>query len=183
MIPVRSIALSFSRNNPRDAPFVGPRWWVAAGWLAAALLAQTTILHYVTVRGVEPSLVLVVVIWYATRVEIRRATAFGVAAGVCEDILASTTGGAWTIATTLVALFVGTLSSGFFADSIPLVTAMTGLATLVRALLFWMVMGFEGYPSGLGGIHFHAALVQAVLNMALMVIAMVIARRFDRRFG
>lgn len=179
---MRSIALSLFRNKARDAPFAGPRWWVATAWLVGALLAQSTILHYVTFRGVEPSFVLVVVVWYATRVEIRRAALFGLVAGLCEDILASATGGAWTISTTLVAMLVGTLSSAFFADSITLATALTGVATLVRALLFWLVMGFEGYPTGLGVIHFHAALVQSGLNMAIMLIAMLIARRFNTRF-
>lgn len=162
---------------------MGPRWWVATAGLAAALLAQSTILHFVTFRGVEPSLVLVAVVWYATHVDIRRAAMYGLIAGLCEDILSAQTGGAWTIATTLTAALIGLLSRSFFADSIPLVTAMTGLATLVRALLFWLVMGFEGYPAGLGIMHFHAALIETILNMVLMLCAMLIARRFDTRFA
>ena len=136
-----------------------------------------------TLRGVEPSLVLVAVVWYATRVDIRRAAIYGLVAVLSEDVLSAQTGGAWTIATTLIAILVGTLSRGFFADSIPLVTAMTGVATLVRALLFWLVMGFEGYPTGLGVMHFHEALIAAVLNMAVMTVLMFIARRFDTRFA
>ena len=48
-----------------EAPFVGPPWWVAGGWLALALLAQVTVLHFVAIRNVEPSLVIVAVVWYA----------------------------------------------------------------------------------------------------------------------
>ena len=171
-----------SRSKIHEAPFSGPRWWVAAAWLAGALLAQATLAHYIAIRGVVPSFVLVAVVWYAIRVDSRRAAVYGLAAGLFEDILATGTGGAWTIATTLVAIVAGTLSRGFFADSIPLVTALIALATLVRNLLFWIVMGFEGYPSGLGVMHFHQALWQALLNAACMAIVMLLTRRFENRF-
>ncbi|MBV8489546.1 MAG: hypothetical protein JO199_03375, partial [Candidatus Eremiobacteraeota bacterium] len=89
------------------------------------------------------------------------------------------TGAAWTIATTLTAMLTSVLSRGFFADSLPLVCAMTGVGTLARALFFWTIMGFEGYPPGLAWTHFHEALLQAVLNAIVMLIAMLAARRFD----
>ena len=140
-------------------------------------------MHAVTLRGAEPSLVLVTVVWYAIRVDSRRAAIFGLIAGLILDIAAAQTGGAWTIATTLVAITAGMLSRGFFADSIPLVSAITGVATLMDMLVFWVVRAFEGYPSGLGWIHAHEAIVQALLNAALMAVVMLIVRRFDTRFA
>ena len=92
------------------------------------------------------------------------------------------TGGAWTISTTLVAVIAGAISRGFFADSLPLVATITYLATLLRSLLFWVVMGFEGYPSGLATLHFHEALLQAVFNALLMVIVMIAVRNYEARF-
>jgi rod shape-determining protein MreD len=175
--------LSSSRNKLHDAPFSGPPWWVAAIWLFAALIAQVTILHHFTIRDVEPSLVLVVVVWYAIRVDSPRAAAYGLAAGLFEDVLAAQTGGAWTISTTLVAVIAGMLSRGFFADSIPLVTLLTGAVTLVRMLIFWIVMSVEGYPPGIGTLHFHETILQAILNMAVMLIAMLIVRRSDTRLA
>jgi rod shape-determining protein MreD len=167
--------------KPHVAPFVGPRWYVAGGWLAAALLAQTTVLHAFAIRDVVPSLVLVVVVWYAIRVDAPRAALFGLAAGLLEDILSSRSGGAWTISTTLVAILAGMLSRGFFADSLPLVCTIVAFATLVRSLLFWTVKGFEGYPPGLGALHLHEALLQAAMNVLVMLAAMLVARRFDPR--
>lgn len=161
------------------APFVGPPWYVAAAWLAAALLLQSTLLHAFAIRDVVPSVVLLVVVWYAIRVDAPRAALYGLAAGLCEDILTATSGGAWTISTTLVAILAGMLSRGFFADSIPLVCTIVAFATLVRSLLFWTVMGFEGYPPGLGGLHFHQALLQAVMNVAFMLATMFAVRRFE----
>jgi rod shape-determining protein MreD len=176
---VRSIALSSSRSKPHVAPFVGPPWYVAAAWLVGAVLAQATLVHYLAFRSVVPSLVLVVVIWYAIRVDARRAALYGLAAGFCEDALSSQTGAAWTISTCVSALLAGVLSRGFFADSIPLATGITIVATLVRALLFWIAMALAGYPSGLGAMHFHEALIQALLNAAVIVAAMIVARRLE----
>lgn len=176
---MRSIALSSSRSKPHVAPFVGPPWYVAAAWLVAAVVAQATVVHYFALRNVVPSFVLVVVIWYAIRVDARRAALYGLAAGFCEDALSAQTGAAWTISTCLSALLAGILSRGFFADSIPLAAGITIAATLVRALFFWIVMALEGYPAGLGALHFHEALLQTLLNAAVIVLAMIVMRRFD----
>ena len=179
MISALSIALSSFRDKPHDAPFVGPAWYVAAAWLLGALLAQATLGHYLAVRSVVPSFVLVVVVWYAIRVDGRRAAVYGLAAGLCEDVLAPQTGASWMIATGLSALLASRLSRGFFADSIPLAATITAIATLARALLFWIVMAIGGYPQGLGTMHFHEALLATALNVVTIVAAMVIARRFD----
>jgi rod shape-determining protein MreD len=176
---VRSIALSSFRSKPHVAPFVGPAWYVAAAWLVAAVVAQTTLVHYLAIRNVVPSFVLVVVVWYAIRVDARRAALYGLFAGLCEDALSTQTGAAWMISTSMSALVVSLLSRGFFADSIPLVTGSTIIATLLRALLFWTIMALSGYPPGLGAMHFHEALLQAALNVAVIVAAMLIGRRFD----
>ena len=93
--------------------------------------------------------------------------------------MAAGTGAAWTISTTLTATLTSVLSRGFFADSTPLVSLATVVATLLRALLFWTVMSLEGYPGGLAGAHFHQALWQALLNVVVMILAMLVARRFE----
>ena len=146
-----------------------------------AVTAQATVVHYIAIRGVVPSLVLVVVVWYAIRVDVRRAALYGLAAGLCEDVLAAQTGAAWTISTLAASVMVSVLSRGFFADSIPLAAAVTVIATLVRALLFWTIMWFEGYPPGLGTMHLREALLAAALNVAIMIAAMLTARRFVER--
>jgi rod shape-determining protein MreD len=182
---VPSIASSLSRSRVpssskrRFASYAGPQWHVVALVLAIAIVAQATLLHYVSIRGATPSLALVAVVWFAIRVDARRAAIYGLFAGICEDVLAAGTGGAWTISTTITAMLTSVLSRGFFADSIPIVAAVTAIATLVRALIFWTVMSLEGYPSGLAGLHFHQALWQALLNVLVMIVAMLAVRRFE----
>lgn len=171
--------MSSSRNRIHIARITAPAWYVSAAWLLLALFAQVRLVHPLNIRGVEPSFVLVAVVWYALRVEPWRAAAYGLAAGICEDLLAYHTGGAWTISTTAVALAGSLISRGFFADSIPLLATIAFAATLARRLIFWVTMGFEGYPSGLGMMHFHESLLEAVLNAAAMTVVMLVARRFD----
>ncbi|HEY5340327.1 MAG TPA: rod shape-determining protein MreD [Candidatus Aquilonibacter sp.] len=172
-----------SRNSIHIARISAPAWYISAGWLALTLLAQVGLAHTLMIRNVEPSLVLVAVVWYAIRVEPWRAATYGLIAGIAEDALAYGTGGAWTISTTSVALFAALISRGFFADSMPLVATIIFLATLVRQLIFWVTMGFQGYPSGLGMMHFHEALFEAFINAAVMMLVMLINRRFNSRYA
>ncbi len=124
---------------------------------------------------------LIAVVWYAIASDVRRAALFGLIAGLCEDILSTGSGGGWTIATTLTAILASTASSGFFADSLPLVSAFVVLATLLRNAIFWVVMAAQGYPAGLGIIHFHKTLWQALLNGLLVSIIMLVSRILENR--
>lgn len=169
--------MSSYRSKTAEPPFAGPRWWAAAIFLAAALLAQVELFHYFRFRNAEISGVLLVVAWYAVHVDVRRAALFGLIAGICEDALSAQTGAAWTISTTATAVVAALLSRGFFADSIPLVAAIVVLATLLRDVIFWSTMALEGAPSGLGGWHLHQTLWQAALN-ALFVALIMLALRW-----
>lgn len=173
--------MSSSRGKPHVAPFAGPAWPLAAAWLLAALVAQATLLHFVALRGVVPSAVLVVVVWYALRVDALRAAAYGLAAGFLEDALAGVTGGSWTIATTVTAALTSLMWRSFFADSIPTAAAAVLVATLLRAWLFWTAMSYQGYPGGLAGMHAREAAFGAVVNAILMILATIAARRVDVR--
>ncbi|HLY03454.1 MAG TPA: rod shape-determining protein MreD [Candidatus Cybelea sp.] len=171
--------MSSFRSKPHEAPFAGPPWYAAAAWLAVAIVAQATLVHALAIRNAVPSFVLVVVVWYAIRVDARRAAVYGLIAGLCEDALSAGTGAAWMIATCSSAVVASMLSRGFFSDSIPLVSAVTVLATLLRALIFWTAMALGGYPAGLGAMHLREALLEALLNGAIVIVAMLAVRRFE----
>ncbi len=153
---------------------------MAGALLAIGLLVQIEALHYFSFRDARPSIVLVVVVWYASRAELRSAAIFGLIAGLCEDALGAT-GAAWTISTMLAAAFASTLSRWFFADSIPVAAGVVFAATLLRRLVFWIVMALQGYPAGYARLHFHQALWTALLNALLVCAAMAVARRFQAR--
>jgi rod shape-determining protein MreD len=148
--------------------------------LAAALLAQIEIAPLFRFRHAEVSVVLVTVVWYAMRVDTRRALLYGLIAGLCEDLLATGTGAAWTIATSVTAILAGAVSRGFFADSIAIVAGLVALATLVRDLVFWIVMALQGYPPGLAGTHFHQSVWQAILDALFVTVVMLLLRYRER---
>lgn len=173
--------MSSSRGKPHVAPFAGPAWPLAAAWLVAALLAQATLVHFLAVRGVVPSIVTVVVVWYALRADALRAAAYGLAAGFAEDALAGVTGGSWTIATTATAALTSLMWRSFFADSIPTAAAAVFVATLLRSWIFWTAMSYQEYPGGLAGMHAREAAFGAILNALVMVFAMLAARRAEVR--
>lgn len=154
--------------------------------MAIALVAQIELMHYLTWHHAEPSLVLVAVVWYALRTDLRRAIVFGFIAGACEDVLGgaltgAATGGGWTLATTGTALLAGSLSQGFFADSIVVLTAAVAIGTLVRQLIFWSVLSLEGYPRGYAGVHAHQAIWEALMNAAIAATLMLVLRVVERR--
>jgi rod shape-determining protein MreD len=166
-----------TRSGPSSAPLTTPSWWLAGFYLLLALFAQLEVMHYVTFRGAQASAVIVVVVWFALRADLLSAAAFGLAAGLCEDIFSAQTGVAWTVATPLTAIFVSWLSRWFFADSIPILAGVVVVATLLRRMLFWVIMALQGYPPGYARLHLHQALWEALLN-ALLVAALMLAARW-----
>ena len=145
-------------------------------WLALALLLQIEVLHFLRWHGAQLSLVLVVVVWYAIGSEPRTAALIGLAAGACEDLLGAQTGGAWTISTTLTALAASLAARGFFTDSVALTAGIAAACTLLRRLLFWIVMSLQGYPAGFASLHFHQALWEAAINTAFVIAFMAALR-------
>ena len=151
-------------------------WLPAILWLGAALIVQTEILGAMTLGNLQLSIVLVLVVWFAVRTDLRSAAFFALIAGACEDIFSTQTGAAWTIATLLTAVSASLVSRGFFADSIPLLAGIVVLATLFRRLIFWIVMALQGYPAGYAGLHFHQALWESLVNGAFTVVAFTLIR-------
>lgn len=175
------VRINTRTGPPSAAPITAPVWWVAALYLLVALLAQIEILHFFSFRGAQLSVVLVVVVWYALHSDIRAAAIFGLVAGVCEDALSAQTGGAWTISTTVAALFTNYLTRWFFADSPAVVAGVVICATLLRRMIFWVVMALEGYPTGFARLHLHQAMWEALLNAVFAIAAILIARRYEER--
>lgn len=170
-----------TRSGPASAPIAAPPWWLAAIYLLVALFAQLELMHYLTFRGAQASAVLLAVAWYALRADLLQAASFGLVAGLCEDIFSAQTGIAWTMATPVTALFVSYLSRWFFADSIPILAGVVIVATLVRRMLFWVMMALQGYPPGYARLHLHEALWEALLNAVLVSVLLLFARLRESR--
>lgn len=165
------------RSKYRSIEIVsGPSLGPTIGWMALALFVQVTFAPYLTFRGAVPSLVTIPVVLFAIRGGARRGAILGILAGTLEDLYAGTPG-AWTIATTLLALAIGRMGRGFFSDGFPMLGMLVGISVLARDALFWTVMRTQGYPTGLGAAHLHAALYQAFLTGLITVVYLVVRSR------
>lgn len=166
---------SFRSKPYRSIEIVaGPAFWPSLGWTIVCLLAQTTLVPLFVFRGAVPSLPLIAVVLYASRVGARRGAVLGVIAGCIEDVFAGS-GGAWTIATTLVALGIGALSRRTFVDGAFIPAVLCAFASVGRDLVYWSVMRLEGFPPGFATAHLHAAGWRALLT-ALVVFIFLTAR-------
>lgn len=166
------------RNKYRSIEVVnGPSFWRSAACVAAGLFVQTAFAPLLVVRGGIPSFVTIAVVLYALRLGARRGAMLGLFAGVLTDCVAGT-GGAWTVAYTILALVCGAVSRGFFADGAVLPSLFVGAAVVARNAIFWVVMSAEGYPRGYGLIHLHAALESGVLTAVYAFVYLLIRARF-----
>jgi rod shape-determining protein MreD len=166
------------RSNYRSIEIVnGPSFWRSAGCVALGLFVQTAFAPLLVVRNGIPSFVTIAVVLYALRLGARRGAILGLVAGVLTDCVAGT-GGAWTLAYTLLALICGAVSRGFFADGVLLPSLFVGAAVILRSILFWIVMTAEGYPRGYGIAHLHAAVVSGVLTAVYAFVYLLYRARY-----
>jgi rod shape-determining protein MreD len=160
-----------SGRNPGGAPpailFDPPAWWKAALALIVALLLQTTLAHFVTIRGAVPGIVLLLVLWYGMRTDMPSGLLFGTIAGACEDALAGWTGAAWTLSTALVGALAGRTAGTFITESRLSLVPYAAIATVVRYAVFIIVLRTEDRTMTLPMTHAHAILWQALINAIL----------------
>ena len=166
------------RNKFRSIEIVnGPAFWRSAGCVALGLFVQTVFAPLLVVREGIPSFVTIAVVLYALRLGARRGAVLGLIAGVLTDAVAGT-GGAWTLAYTVLALLCGAVSRGFFADGVALPALFVGVAVIVRSGLFWVIMSAEGYPRGFGTVHLHGALESGALTAVYAFVYLLFRARF-----
>jgi rod shape-determining protein MreD len=175
------VRINTRTGPPSEVPVSAPVWWVAALYLAIALLVQIEAGHFVALRGAQLSIVLVVVVWYALHSDLRSAAIYGAIAGLCEDALGVQTGAGWTISTIVTSVVANYLTRWFFADSIPAVAFVVLCATLLRRMIFWIVMALQGYPAGYARLHFHQAVWESLFNAVFAAAAMLAVRRYEDR--
>ena len=103
--------------------------------IAAALL-EATWLRGLSIQGVVPDLVLVLVVWFAIEEGEERAMYAGVLGGIIQDAAANTALGQHVLCLIIVGFILGRLSQRLITDN-PYVKALAVLlASLVHGVLF-----------------------------------------------
>ena len=169
-------------SSPPSLVLFDPEWHRLAFALYLALLAQTTILARLSPHGGTLSLVLLLVLWFATHAGPARGALFGLIAGVCEDAVAGT-GIAWGVADAVTAAFAGSIGRVLPGMTPLLAAPLAGVLTLARYVIFSFAWHVQGESSRLISLHWHPVLWQAGLNVVAALIASIIDARFDLTYG
>lgn len=153
-----------------DAPAPG----IVALALVAALGIQASFAPFLAFREATPSLVTLVVAWYASRTGVAKGLAFGLFAGACEDALAGATGVAWTFATGVAGALAGRLARTWFGDTTVVLVPAIAILTFVRFVVFAVAISVSGHTLVLGTHQVHVALWQSALDAAVVYAVLVL---------
>lgn len=126
------------------------RHWVLAGILLLAFLVQSVFGGYLTIRGIAPNVVLVVVVVYGLLFGWQMGLAAGVLGGLLLDLNTSQLIGSHVLALAAVGLLVGLVEEGVFKDNLilPLAGGIAGSLLGQTILVGCMWLFRRSYPLG-----------------------------------
>ena len=177
---LRAARVLFGPQRPVDAEVSAPPRFAVLLLLAAiAVLLQAVFAHAWTLRGAQPSLLTLLVVWTGLRCGPTTGGWLGLIGGALEDALGG--GGASVLATTCVGFLSGLLSSRFFADSLPVVLAAVAGGTIVRNAIMYLVLEIGLGERGIYHRFAHATAWETLLNCAIAALAVVALRWWSQR--
>jgi rod shape-determining protein MreD len=170
----------FGPQRPVDAEVsVPPRFSLLLLLAALAVLLQAAFGHAWTLRGAQPSLLTVLVVWTGLRCGPTTGGWLGLLGGALEDALGG--GGATVLAMTCIGFLSGLLSSRFFADSLPVVIAAVAGGTIVRNAIMYLVLEIGLGERGIYHRLAHAAAWETLLNCIVAALAVIALRWWSYR--
>jgi len=120
---------------------------LSSGLIALAIVLQSTLLHWVAVRGVIPDLGLIVLVFVAIRRGSMTAQLSGFASGVVEDVLSLSPLGFHAFIRTVVGFLYGLTEGSIFVDPILMPVILIIIATLFKALISSLLVVFLAIPA------------------------------------
>jgi rod shape-determining protein MreD len=120
---------------------------LSTGMIAMAVVLQSTLLHWVAIRGVIPDLGLIVLVFVAIRRGSMTAQLSGFATGVIEDVLSLSPLGFHAFTRTVVGFLYGLTVGSIFVDPILMPVVLTVVATLFKALISSLLVSFLSIPA------------------------------------
>jgi len=149
--------------------------------LIVMALTQTTLSPRLAILGVQPNLMLLVVLCWSLLRGAKEGMLWAFGGGVLLDMLSAAPFGTWTLSLVLVSFFSGLGEVAIFRASLspPLVVGFFG--SLLHDVAFLTILQLMGrgvdWPTSLWRLVFPAA----ALNMALMPVVYLLLRWLDRR--
>jgi len=120
---------------------------LSSGMIALAVVLQSTLLHWVSIRGVIPDLGLIILVFVAIRRGSMTAQLSGFATGVVEDFLSLSPLGFHAFMRTVVGFLYGLTVGSIFVDPIFMPVLLTIVATLFKALISSLLVSFLSIPA------------------------------------
>jgi rod shape-determining protein MreD len=120
---------------------------LSSGLIALAIVLQSTLLHWVAVRGVIPDLGLIVLVFVAIRRGSMTAQLSGFASGMVEDVLSLSPLGFHAFIRTMVGFLYGLTVGSIFIDPILMPVILIIIATLFKALISSLLVAFLSIPA------------------------------------
>ena len=151
--------------------FAAPRFWLLVLLAALAVLAQSTILHSLTLRDAHLSLVTVLVVWTGLRCGVVAGGWLGLFGGFLEDALGGAGGN--VLSGALAGFAAGLLSNRFFSDSLPIFVIAVAAATFFLGTVSYVVMDVAFGEHGMFVRTEHALAWQALLNCSAAIVVLL----------
>ena len=111
--------------------------------LGTALLMQTTVLDFISIYGVKPDLILLLVVFNGFLLGTREGAFLGFAAGILEDLFAGSYIGLNALSKMAGGYLAGAFGSGFYKENTAIATGVTffsaAAALVVNYLLLFVV--------------------------------------------
>jgi rod shape-determining protein MreD len=120
---------------------------LSSSLIALAIVLQSTLLHWVAVRGVIPDIGLIVLVFVAIRRGSMTAQLSGFASGVVEDVLSLSPLGFHAFIRTMVGFLYGLTVGSIFVDPILMPVILIIIATLFKALISSLLVAFLSIPA------------------------------------
>jgi rod shape-determining protein MreD len=120
---------------------------LSTGMIAVAVVLQSTLLHWVAIRGVIPDLGLIILVFVAIRRGSMTAQLSGFATGVVQDFLSLSPLGFHAFIRTLVGFLYGLTVGSIFVDPILMPVILTIIATLIKGLVSSVLVSFLSIPA------------------------------------
>ncbi|MEE8564117.1 MAG: rod shape-determining protein MreD [Atribacterota bacterium] len=136
--------------------------------IVVALLIQLTLINSITILGLKPDLIMVVVVVFSLLKGEKEGTISGFASGLLQDIFSTGLLGINALAKTVVGFTCGILKEKMFSEHILfLIPVITFIASFMQSILMFLLLRAFGLEYGLAWSLKQIALPEALYSSLL----------------
>lgn len=136
--------------------------------IVVALLIQLTLINSITILGLKPDLIMVVVVVFSLLRGAKEGTVSGFASGLLQDIFSTGLLGMNALAKTVIGFFCGIIKEKIFREHILfIIPVITFIASFMQSILMFLLLRAFGIEYGLAWSLKQVALPEALYSSLL----------------